>query len=66
MPACRYPYGGEWISQTACILVMEIKLISVYVSFVGSENAHEGRYDILPFTHEMEWVQARNGEVSVA
>ncbi|GAA5840348.1 hypothetical protein JCM5353_002790 [Sporobolomyces roseus] len=33
------------------------------VSFGGGEHLHQGRYDILPITNEMEWVSASYGQI---
>ncbi|GAA5932883.1 hypothetical protein JCM1841_004625, partial [Sporobolomyces salmonicolor] len=33
------------------------------VSYGGAEKLHEGRYDILPITEQMEWVPASYGQV---
>ena len=36
---------------------------SCRVAFGGIEKDHHGRYDLLPITPEMEWVQTHNGEL---
>lgn len=33
------------------------------VPYGGTEQEHHGRYDLLPITHDMEWVPTRNGEI---
>ncbi|GAA5905623.1 DUF3421 domain-containing protein [Sporobolomyces salmoneus] len=33
------------------------------ISFAGSEHLHQGRFDILPITPEMEWVPASYGQI---
>ncbi|GAA5917914.1 hypothetical protein JCM5296_002098 [Sporobolomyces johnsonii] len=33
------------------------------VSYGGAEKLHEGRYDILPITEQMEWVPASYGQI---
>ncbi|GAA5877816.1 hypothetical protein JCM16303_000248 [Sporobolomyces ruberrimus] len=33
------------------------------ISYGGGEHEHHGRYDILPITHEMEWVSASYGQI---
>ncbi|SCV67356.1 BQ2448_6002 [Microbotryum intermedium] len=35
----------------------------VMVSYGGTEIAHQGRYDVLPITNQMEWVPAAYGQV---
>ncbi|KAK4053320.1 hypothetical protein OIO90_003932 [Microbotryomycetes sp. JL221] len=35
----------------------------VMVSFGGSEFKHEGRFDVLPITQDMEWVATSHGRV---
>ncbi|SCZ96533.1 BZ3500_MvSof-1268-A1-R1_Chr8-2g10272 [Microbotryum saponariae] len=35
----------------------------VMVSYGGAEIAHQGRYDVLPITNQMEWVPAAHGQV---
>ncbi|GAA5882151.1 hypothetical protein JCM3774_002943 [Rhodotorula dairenensis] len=35
----------------------------VMISYGGAERVHEGRYDILPITSDMEWVPAGYGEL---
>ncbi|GAA5821793.1 hypothetical protein JCM10212_005331 [Sporobolomyces blumeae] len=35
----------------------------VMISFGGGEHLHQGRFDLLPITHEMEWVRASYGQI---
>jgi len=38
--------------------------VGVRVPYGGQELCHEGRYDILPITTQMEWVTTSAGQVS--
>ena len=38
--------------------------VGVRVPYGGQELVHEGRYDILPITNQMEWVTTSGGQVS--